>query len=93
MLVSEVLISPQTWTQEALARMEDGAPCHADHPLAVCWCLLGAIDLCYPDPIDRDAARKKIHEAEEGCVQITEWNDDPFRTYDHIKDIVERAGI
>ena len=33
------------WTQHALARTVEGNRCNPESPQAVCWCLVGAIDV------------------------------------------------
>lgn len=47
MKVHELLNDSSKWTKKASARniQKESVPAHSS--LAVCWCLLGAIDKCY----------------------------------------------
>jgi hypothetical protein len=93
MTAMELLNKPSSWTQGNLAITKDGVPCNPCSPSAVSWCLMGALDKCYSDPIDRDAARNKIHTEIGEDIPLLEWNDDMLRTFDHIHFLLKEVRI
>jgi hypothetical protein len=48
MKVKELLSDKARWTQHVNARDKRFNPCTVESERAVSWCLLGAIDKCYP---------------------------------------------
>ena len=40
-----ILAKPESWTQQASARTNDGENVAPQSPRATCWCLTGAVDL------------------------------------------------
>ena len=57
MKVHELLSDPSKWTKGVMARSSDGDVVDPGSVLATCFCLLGAIAVCYPGN-EGDAKRK-----------------------------------
>ena len=98
MKVKELFSDESRWTRFRMARTPDGEGCLPDNPDASCWCLLGAIEVCYScyagsthfsilyDKIVQDLNLV-------GDSFILEWNDAPERTFEEVKQLVERLDI
>jgi len=90
-----LLERPRTWTQKYSARIEM-RPTVADDPGADCWCALGAIIKCYPDPVKQEAVvllvsrhLERVHHVPRYHTDfdhdvITRWNDAPRRTHQEV---------
>ena len=91
MKVKELLDSSDKWTQGTDAEKRDGQETHPDDPEAACWCLLGAIEKCYPVE-ERGSIYERIIEAIKE-VQISQWNDSPLRTFDDVQRLVIALDI
>src|SRR6266508_1642683 len=108
MKINELLSDKSKWTQHAYARLPTGEPCASSHPDAVSWCLLGAVNRCYP----ADRGLENRHEIERrlrAAIQcqtlgtadlgdehrpyLHRWNDHPLRTFDEVLELVEKAGV
>jgi hypothetical protein len=86
--VLDLLTDPAHWTQGTFARNKYGNPVNSAGPTAVCWCLLGAINLCYPDE-ERGAVCQRLARGED----ITRFNDAPTTTHQMVLDRVREAAI
>lgn len=87
MKIKELLSGPEKWTQHTYARDKNGRDCSQWSQEAVCWCLYGAVDKCYENIIEID---NKIREK---VISIVDWNDDPNRTFEEVKALVEELDI
>lgn len=92
MKIKELFSGPEKWTKRAYARTQDGAVAPCDSAGAVRWCLVGALEKCYPDHADKRTARAAIHAAIKKGT-IPEWNDAPGRTFAEVKELVEKLDI
>ena len=91
MKIKELLSDPTKWTQRVLARNEDRLEVVSDSNDAICWCLMGAFIKCYPD---KDISSDEWQKLSIACDrQVTIWNDDVERTFDEIKELVERLDL
>jgi hypothetical protein len=96
--VRELLNSPDRWTQGALARDRTGRIVHIGDSEAVCWCLLGAVLYCYchgPRPRGRGllaSVLQRLRTTIDGG-EIAVWGDAPERTFDDVKQVIERLDI
>ncbi len=91
MKVYELLDKPEKWTKGMLSRDSRGRP--IDYPrdeLAVCWCLLGAIELCYESREDMSVVKLVRNSINRG---ISEWNDAPERTYSEVISLCKELDI
>ena len=90
MKVKDLLTDESKWTQGAFARNSEGYSVHINSCFASCWCLLGAIELCYPSTYPGVA--NAVVDAVGGC-DIHRWNDDPKRTFAEVRELIERLDI
>jgi len=90
--VAELIESPNRWTQRASARTILGDPCDPNHPDAVSFCLIGAVQHVYPDYASRSDAYTKLAPVV-GIGAISAFNDNPKRTHAEILDVVRKANI
>jgi len=60
MKVKELLADPARWTKRSFSRDKWGYQIHPRDEQAICWCIAGGIEKCYPDFEEKKEARKKI---------------------------------
>jgi hypothetical protein len=93
--VLDLLRDPTHWTQRAYAKDADGNCVTSDDPSAVCWCIYGAINKCYPNDEDHKMVlRHKLREIlckEYGNPTIAEFND--TGTHANVVALLEQAQI
>lgn len=100
MKMYELLDKPEKWTQGFIARDESSNPTAPLDDYAVCWCLLGALDKCYPRhylevrKINKttecrlsEAIRKKYSKS------LVQFNDNPNTTFDQVRSILLELDI
>lgn len=90
--IRDIFATESKWCKRNFARDASGKPVHIDDPNAVCWCLAGALDLCYPirhTPTFLTAVGKIY--AKIGTVSISLWNDK--HGYDAVKALVDELDI
>lgn len=99
MKVSELLNKPSCWTQRQAARNAEDHPINLWSSEARSFCLLGAIERCYGVPGELTTDYEPVLEARRrvwaaiGHQSITAWNDNPARTFQDVRSVVERADI
>ena len=100
----QLLTPMNTWTRAYPARSK-GLSTSADDPEADCWCALGAIIKCYPDPVKQEGvvvmvARYLVRVM--GAVRfdcdfnhdvITRWNDAPVRTHQEVYQVFHFLNV
>lgn len=107
--IAELLATPDSWTDGQLARGSDGEFVSPTSPMAVCWCLLGAIEVIYP--VDKTYGlgfgqryreaysvscrlQKSIAELHsEFDGSVQDFNDADGRTHEEILAVVKHAGV
>jgi hypothetical protein len=105
MKAHELLSSPDVWCQESPAQDTLGNKVSADHPEAVKWCALAAIQKVYP-PLQWEEAMDRLLRAldvsEKGISQLSksdkacclmEWNDDRRSSFQDIREILLQADV
>lgn len=92
MKISTLLNRKSKWTKSAFARDIDGKVVKHNSPEAVCWCLSGAVDKCYPDSAKNTEVRKAIHK-ELGHCGMMFWNDNLKTTYTQVRTLVRKLKI
>jgi hypothetical protein len=90
--VGQALTDESKWTRGTLARDCMGLRTSNFSGAAVCRCVAGWIDHCYPSLGGRMFASDRLR-AVIGDSSITRWNDDLSRTFDEVKAAVAQAGI
>jgi hypothetical protein len=95
MKVKDILSNASKWTQGADARDADGRACDVDSPAAAAFCLRGAVLRAYGEGDAALTALEKVKRAVggRGPFGIEYWNDDPDRTFDHVRRILEIADV
>jgi hypothetical protein len=105
MKAHELLSSPEAWCQESYAEDPLGNKVIADHPQAVKWCALAAIQKVYP-PLQWEEAMDRVLRAlsvsEKGITQLSksdkaccliEWNDDRSSSFQEIREVLLEADV
>lgn len=93
MKIKELLNKKSKWTKGAFARTDRYTQVAIDSPLAIRYCLSGAIQRCYPVPHEGIIIAIKILRELNGDLTIVGWNDAPERTFVEVKELVERLDI
>jgi hypothetical protein len=96
MKIKELLIDETKWTQNCNARDKDETPINPNSPEAVCFCLIGAIHVCYPDPQDHNDVYDKIQNqirTKYLIPFISDWNDSSERTFEEVKEVIDKANV
>lgn len=102
MKVRELLDRPERWTQGVLARdTTTGNPVGPESEFATAWCLGGAVMRAYPAYEDQTEPLRRLREAIFGPPRgkgypeprIGNWNDAPGRTFEEVRELVERLDI
>jgi hypothetical protein len=89
----ELLDTPEKWTKEVFARDCKGDEVDPESPEAVCWCVKGALQKCYPNYDDRwEAAYHRLLEVRK-YKHIVDWQDDPRTTYEEIIKVLKLADV
>lgn len=95
MKVTDLLCTESMWTVGAEARTRTGEPVHAEDEKAVCWCLIGAISICYPKFEDREqiirAVIREISARRHEPTWIDQFNDST--TFSEIRELALKLGI
>jgi hypothetical protein len=91
MKVRDLLTDESKWCQGGYSKDACGdSHWNWNRPMAVSWCLSGAIRKCYDknweDVFDR--VREKL-----GSRWVSPWNDDPERTFGDVRSLVEELDI
>lgn len=94
----ELLDKPEKWTQGTSARNHRHLSVDPNSPSAVCFCLLGAIDRCYPNYKERIEVEDKIRERLAHIqnvkeVFISEWNDNYQRTFEEVHNLLKTLDV
>lgn len=92
MKVKELLRIGSSWTKGTFARTYGDWPVTVDSPLAIRYCLSGAISKCYPHPHEGRIIADKVR-TELNKNSIVGWNDAPERTFSEVRELVERLDI
>lgn len=91
MKIRELYTDESKWTQYTEARNYEGDEISLNHPLAVSFCLIGAVWKCYPDAESRKKICDKITNKID--MSIDEWNDKEERTFAQVKALADELDI
>ncbi len=88
MKICELLSAPEKWTQGQYSKDNDG------DGVDDCFCILGAFRQCYGD-FTNNKLEKFYHKFEEvtGYLSIVDWNDEPGRTFEEVKEVINKIGM
>ena len=93
----ELLDSASKWTQKAFARDRVGEPVTVGDKRAVQWCIVGAVNLCYPDFSEwskkTDKLRYELYSKMEIDRSLSSWNDDGERTYEEVYELLKSNNV
>lgn len=74
-----------------MAQRRDGRYVEADDPQAIAWTLTGAVNRCYLGK-EYLLALRKLWEVI-GTRKVSEWADDPSRSFDEVRQALKVANI
>ena len=92
MKIRELFDSPEKWTKGSGARNSAGASVPPTVLAATSWCLLGAVDKCYPSIAIARPVFDKIY-SKIGGTSATQWNDSTSRTFEDVRKLVVSLDI
>ncbi len=90
MKIRELFKTKKDWIQKAAAKTKDGFPVLPKNENAVCWCLKGAIEKCYPEGKWLEIGEKIRMEIQNSIIN---WNDNENRTFKQVKALVKKLDI
>jgi hypothetical protein len=101
MKAKELLDDASKWTQGVLARDSESRGCYPVSPEAMSWCVVGALCRIYEDErklLDAihlvGKAIADLYDYNQLTVdEIEDWNDDPERTFDDVRKVLETADV
>lgn len=94
MTLQELFDTPEKWTKNAFARVANGDDTIVGDPKAVCWCLAGAVNQCYPGENYNIQVRLLIAiKTLFGEMGIAEFNDRSRITFADIRKVIEKANV
>ncbi len=97
MKIRELLTDDSKWTKRTMYRDNLQNPT-SDRKKAVSFCLVGAICFCY-GLVDEEAEKDRIYDLIYDELSLWEfgrldsWNDQPQRTFEDIKNLIEKLDI
>ena len=99
MKVIELLTVESRWTRYAMGRdVNDHAIFYSHFLINVpdCFCLVGAVYFCYPDPVERNAVLEKLREAASlgrNNQSLADWNDSESTTFQMVRSVIVAANV
>jgi hypothetical protein len=100
MKVKDILSDPSKWTQGAAARNKRGELCSVLSPDATRFCILGAIARVYRSRKSMRECERRVAAAIEALggritysTEIGDWNDNPYRVFEEVRQVIKKADI
>jgi hypothetical protein len=90
---------PNAWTQGAPARNEQGLKVNPNHPTAICFCSIGAIQRavintpCAPWSKAEELLANSLSHTPGVMVKIVKWNDESRRTAAEVAAQMRKAAL
>lgn len=91
MKVKDLLTYESNWVKGVYAKTAEGRNASYCDPDAIRFCLLGAINRCYP-PLGKREVVNRVVDQLSGRA-IAEWNDDQSTTFTDVRNLVEKLDI
>ena len=92
MKIKELFSDSSKWTKGACAKTKHYTACLPTNPSAVCWCLAGALRKCYGES-GESMSKIRLRILRSLGADYIVWNDDPTRTFEEVKALVEELDI
>lgn len=99
MKVKELLSDPAKWTKNTHARAADGSCVTERDVRAVCFCMLGAINKCYPS-FEEGRLRDRVERRVLSYIEllypfddIASFNDCETITHSDVMRVLEKADV
>lgn len=91
----ELLSDPAKWCKNNSAQDADGNYCYSDEDSACQWCMLGAINRCYPELEQNIICYQKVVNrlGLTHWLSIGDWNDAPERTHAEVLAVLKELDI
>ena len=94
MKIRELLTDESKWIKGCFAQDKRGEPVGTNSFGAVSWCLIGAVEKCYPDREENTRIRYKIiNHLRKFDLGDVEFNDNRNTTFEKIRTLVETLDI
>jgi hypothetical protein len=88
----QLLSGPEKWTQGGFSRDSNDNLTEESHPSAVKFCIVGAIFKSY-GAADAQMQIKKIQKHHYPARHLSQWNDDPSRTFQEVWAVLRRLDV
>lgn len=96
------LLQKSGWCQGDYAKNESDSDVSPDNPNAVCYCIMGALQRCYPTPEERELHIEKVVQfippsykrywIPDGAA-LVKWNDVKGRTKTEVIELLKTADV
>ena len=93
MKVADLLTDESKWCKYHDAKNKRGKSVSVWSEEACCWCLAGAMIRCYGIAEEPDTRLRTAIENRAGHRLLTQFNDDPERTFAEVRAVILEAGI
>jgi hypothetical protein len=96
MTVKELLCHPNRWCQRRAAYNAQGKPCDPTADEAIQWSLDGAIARCYENTYyehNSNQVYQRVASHPKVMQFVSWWNDDRYRTYEEVMELVTELDI
>ncbi len=93
MKVKELLNSPDKWIQGSFGQNAQGESVGSLGDDVVCWCLAGAVNKCYYENATSGQWSEIMGKIQNEVGNVVKYNDDPRRTFEDIRALIEKLDI
>jgi len=90
--IREFLTSPESWTQDVVARNKFDIPVYSDSREAAKFCLLGAVQHITGVYYKAESILRLLQDIT-GYPDIVRWNDELHRQHEEVLDLLDKAII
>lgn len=91
----ELLSDASKWTQGTYARDKSGLSINEYSRDAVCWCIRGAVKVCYCNNVRYEKYMQIAHAIilDGTWKDMVVWQDAPERTFEEVRELLVRLDI